>query len=496
MPLLPLQRRQALAWLAASSLPLAARASSPDTVRINISLEPDSLDPTRSAAASNAQVSHLNIFEGLTKITQDGSTAPLLAERWSVSADQRTWRFTLRSGVRFHDGQLLDADVVRWCFTQAQQPDWGNKGRASLFANMAEIQAPAPDTVVLHLHQPDPHLLFRLGESFAVIVHPQTAAQAATQPVGTGPYRFERWQRGVAVHLQRHPRYWGTAGQIAQAAFYFHSQPQAQAQALARQDIDVFFNFVSAALDHYRTDARYQVLVGASGGKGLLTLNHRLPLFQDVRVRQALTHAIDREKFIQTALRGYGSVIGSHFAPGDPGYIRLAAQYPYDPERARHLLQAAGVQTPVRMTLALPPTPYAMEGGPLIAHDLAQVGFTVDLQRLTWQQWLAGPFRGDFTMTLINHVEPLDYAIYADPGYYFGYDSADFRTLLAQHRSATAVRQRQQLFTQIQRFLANEAANVWIFNASIGCVVRKGLQGVWSNYPIFAHDVAAMHWVS
>lgn len=484
-----------MAFLAASALPWTARGQERrDTVHISISLEPDSLDPTSAPAAANAEVTHYNVFEGLTKILQNGQTTPLLVKSWRSSADQRVWRFTLRPDVRFHDGATLDAQTVRWCFLRAQQADSGNKGRQTLFDNLAAIDTPDAHTVVLHLRRPDPHLLFRLGESTAVILHPATAAQAGTAPVGTGPYRLEHWQRGQSIALRRFDGYWGPQPALAQGVFHFKNGATVRAQALDTQTIDVFFNFVSSTLDRFRTRTQYQVLVGASSAKGLLALNHRLPLFQDLRVRQALTHAIDREKFIETALQGYGSVIGSHFAPSDTGYIRLAATYPYDPAQARRLLQAAGVDTPVQVQLALPPTPYARDGGPLIAKDLAAVGIQVTLQPLTWPQWLNGPFRGQFEMTLINHVEPLDYAIYADPAYYFGYDSQRYRDLLARHRHAGSARERQLLFTDIQRFLAQDAANVWVFNPNIGTVVRTGLQGVWVDYPIFAHDIAAMHW--
>ena len=110
-------------------------------------------------------------------------------------------------------------------------------------------------------------------------------------------------------------------------------------------------------------DNRYQLLLGSSSGKGMLALNHRRAPLGDVRVRRAITHAIDREGFIRTALDGRGVVIGSHFSPIDAGYVHLASLHPYDPARARALLKQAGVQTPLRLELALPPAPYANVGG-------------------------------------------------------------------------------------------------------------------------------------
>ncbi len=146
------------------------------------------------------------------------------------------------------------------------------------------------------------------------------------------------------------------------------------------------------------------------------------------------------------------------------------------------------------MTLTLPPTPYARAGGPVVAADLAKVGIVLKLEQVEWPQWLAGAFKGQFDMTLINHVEPLDYQIYTDPAYYFGYDSAPFRSLVERHAASINARERQMLFVEIQRHLAKDAANAWIFAPQISTVLRKGIKGVWMNYPIFAHDIAAMRW--
>ncbi len=463
---------------------------------LNLTQEPDSLDPTTTAAASVGEVVHYNVLEGLTRIEESGQVTPLLAQSWELSSDGRSCRFVLRENVRFHDGSPLEAEAVRFSFERAAAPGSGNKGRRALFDNIASIASPDARTVVLQLHRPDAHLPFRLGEATAVILHPATAGQAAQQPVGTGPYRVASRRRGHSILLERAPH--ARAAQqvhLDQATFRFIHAPEERQAAFREGEVDLFFQFATQGLvRNFHQDARYQMLVGSSSGKGLLALNHRRPPLSDVRVRRAITHAIDREEFIHRVLNGLGVAIGSHFAPTDPGYLHLASLHPHDPDRARALLREAGVGSGLSLSLALPPAPYAYAGGDFLAEQLARVGIQVKLQRMEWPQWFAGPFRGDFDMTLINHVEPLDYLIYADPQYYFGYDSAQFRTLAQRHAEASSGRERQQLFAQMQRHLALDAASAWIFNASIGTVVRKGLRGVWMNYPIFAHDIAAMGW--
>ena len=486
-------------WAALTGIGLAAHPVLAQTrktgVVISISLEPDSLDPTQSAAASIGEVVHYNVFENLVRINENGTLSGQLAHAWSQDEAGLRYTFQLSKDVLFHDGAALDAQAVRFSFERAGAPSSTNKARKALFDNIARIDTPDPHTVVLTLHHPDASVLFRLSESPAVILHPASAKQAASAPVGTGPYQFAQWRKGWGVTLVKSRRYRHAARvQLEQATFRFISDPELQAQAVRSGEIDVFFNIATDNALRFRSDPRYQVLVGASNGKGMLAFNHRRAPLSDVRVRRAICHAIDREGFIKNVLHGQGSAIGSHFTPADAGYVHLTGVYPFDPARARALLKAAGVKLPLQLSLSLPPTPYARAGGPVVAAALAQVGIVLDIQPVDWAQWLAGTFKGDFDVTLINHVEPLDYKIYADPAYYFGYDSADFRALVARHDVAPNARARALLFAQLQRYLAADAANAWIFTPQLSTVARKGLSGLWMNYPIFVHDVAAMSW--
>jgi peptide/nickel transport system substrate-binding protein len=481
--------------LLAACPPVAVAGPGDSRVVFSISLEPDGLDPTVAAAASIGEVVHYNVFEGLVKIEENGATSPLLASSWRQEDGGRTYRFALRKDVRFHDGAPLDAAAVRFSFERAMAPASTNKAKKALFDNIAAIETPDAHTVVLRLHHADANTLFRLGESTAVILHPATAQQAATRPIGTGPYRFERWDRGSSIDLIKNADY-RNAGEVFMDAvtFRFINQPVAQADAMAAREVDVFFNIATKTVDRFQADKAYQVLIGASSGKGMLALNNRRKPLDDVRVRRAITHAIDRERFIQQVLDGRGKAIGSHFSPTDAGYVHLAGLYPYDPQRARALLREAGVTLPLALTLTLPPTPYARDGAPLIVAALKDIGIDVRTQSVDWAHWLSGTFKGDFDLTLINHVEPLDYPIYTDPGYYFGYDSVEFRELVERHAASGSARERQMLYAQVQRKLANDAVNAWIFAPQLSTVARKRLKGLWMNYPIFAHDVAALRW--
>jgi len=213
-----------------------------------------------------------------------------------------------------------------------------------------------------------------------------------------------------------------------------------------------------------------------------------------VRVRRALMHAIDRKAFIDGVLEGLAQPIGSHMAPTDGGYVDLTGMYPHDPEKAKALLKEAGVATPLNVTLTLPPPQYARKGGEVIAAQLAKVGVIAKIENVEWAQWLSGPFKGNFDLTVINHVEPLDFMQYANTGYYWGYDSKAFRDLTAKYAAEGNAKERLKLFADIQKQIATDSVNAFIFNPSQVAVSKKGLKGVWSSSPIFANDLATLSW--
>jgi peptide/nickel transport system substrate-binding protein len=497
-----LDRRTVNALLAglplAAALPEAMAQATKKTLVLGMVLEPaPGLDPTTASAAAIGEIVHYNILEGLTKIAMDGAVTPLLAESWDESPDGKSYTFRLRKGVTFSDGAPLDSGTVKFSFDRAKAEGSTNKAKKAVFDNISSIATYDPHTVILTLNNPDATLPFRLGENTAVILHPNSAATAATKPVGTGPYVLENWAKGSSITLVKSAKYRDAAKvRLEKVTFRFINDPAAQVAALLAGDIDGMPRFGALqALKQFQGDKRFTVEIGSTAGKGILAINNRKAPFNDVRVRRALAHAIDRKAFIDGAQEGLGRPIGSHFAPTDLGYLDLTKQYPYDPEKAKVLLRDAGVTTPLNVTLTLPPPQYARKGGEIIAAQLAKVGIVAKIENVEWAQWLAGPFKGNFDLTIINHVEPLDYATaYANPNYYFGYDSAKFRGLVSTLAATSDIREKGRLWRAIQTQLAEDSVNVFIWNPAQVAVFKKGLRGLWNSSPISANDLAAVSW--
>ena len=481
----------------AAALPAALAQSRKDSVVLAMVLEPTGLDPTVAPAAAIGEIVHYNVLEGLTKITMDGAVLPLLAETWRHTPDGKTYTFELKKGIKFSDGKPFDADAVKFSFDRARAPGSTNKAKKAVWDNVSSVVAHDANTVFLVLNNADATLPFRLGENTAVILHPDSAAGAAAKPIGTGAYTLESWNKGTAVTLVKSATYRDAAKvAIKKVTFRFINDPAAQVAALLAGDIDGMPRFGALpSLKQFQGDKRFTVEIGTTAGKGIMSINNKKKPFDDVRVRRALSHAIDRKAFIDGAQEGLGTPIGSHFAPGNIGYVDLTQRYPYDPEKAKALLREAGVTTPLNVTLTLPPPAYARKGGEILAAQLAKVGVIAKIENVEWAQWLGGAFKGNFDLTVINHAEPQDYAtVYADPNYYIGYDSAKFRGLVATLAAVSDPKEKARLWGDLQRQLAEDAVNVFIWNPAQVAVFKAGLKGLWNSSPIFANDMAAVSW--
>ncbi|MFC4622296.1 ABC transporter substrate-binding protein [Comamonas nitrativorans] len=491
-------RRHLLAHAAAAMLPallpLSSLAASKNSLTLGMALEPPVLDPTASAAAAIGEIVHYNLFETLVKITPQGTIAPLLAQRWEVAPDWKTITFHLRQDAQFHNGVPLTADSVKFSFDRAASSASTNKDKA-LFAQLT-VSTPDRYTVVVASAHSNPDLLFALGQATAIIVEPGSAATNASAPVGTGPYRVQQWQKGSRLTLLAWPQ-WREAGRIAlqRVTFRFIPDAAAQATALLAGDVDVFPRIGARSVEQFQNDPRFQVIVSGSRAKTIVSVNNARPPLNDVRVRRALAAAIDRQAVITGAADGFGVPIGSHYTPGAPGYIDTTGINPFDPEKARQLLKEAGVAQPLKLQMTLPPTPYARQGGEIIAAQLAQVGVQVQLVNVEWAQWLSQTYGAkQYDLTLISHVEPLDLGNYAKADYYWNYRSSAFDQLYQRIQTSTDPEERNQHLAAAQRLLAQDCVNLFLYQPQWVTIAKTGLRGLWNDMPIAVNDLSGLAW--
>ena len=471
----------------------AAHAAKTD-VTIGMQLEPPNLDPTGGAAAAIDEVVYANIFEGLTRFASDGSVLPALAKSWEISDEGMTYTFTLNEGVKFHDGSSMDADDVKFSLDRAMAEDSTN-AQKQLFTNIESVEN-VDGAVVIKLKAVDGNLLFNLAWGDAIIVAPETAENLATAPVGTGPFKFKNWVQGDQIVIEKNADYWGTPAQLDMATFKFISEPTAAFAAMMAGDVDAFPVYPAPEnLAQLEADARFNVVLGSTEGETILSTNNKLPPLDNVLVRQAIAHAIDRTAIIDGAMYGYGTPIGTHFAPHNPAYVDLTAKSEYDPEKSKALLKEAGLEDGFTTTLKLPPPAYARRGGEIIAAQLREVGINVEISNLEWAQWLEQVFKGkDYGLTIVSHTEPMDIGIYAKPDYYFQYDNADLQALMTSFNEETDEAKRTEILQQAQNIITDDYVNGYLFQLAKTGVASSKLKGLWANSPTQANDLTGVYW--
>lgn len=470
-------------------------AQAKSDIIVAMQLEPPHMDPTSAAAGAIDSVLYSNVFEGLTRFGADGSVNPGLAKSWDISEDGLTYTFHLNEGVKFHDGTAMDAEDVKFSLDRARAEDSANAQKA-LYAGITGVEVVDATTVKITLGAANGSMLFNLAWGDAVIVAPESIENIKTAPIGTGAFKFSNWVQGDKIDLVKNGDYWGTPAMLDEVTFKFISDPTAAFAAVMAEDVDVFTAYPAPEnLPQFEADPRFQVVVGNTEGETILSTNNKMPPFDNVKVREALAHAIDRQAIIDGAMFGLGTPIGTHFAPHNPNYLDLTAGSKYDPELAKKMLAEAGFPDGFETTLKLPPPSYARRGGEIIAAQLREVGIKAVISNLEWAQWLEQVFKGkDFGLTIVSHTEPFDIGIYARPDYYFQYDNADFQALIEKLNATADPAMRTEMIHQAQTIISNDYVNGYLFQLATPTIAKAGVMGLWKDAPTQATDLTAVHW--
>jgi peptide/nickel transport system substrate-binding protein len=482
----------ALAAVLASCSPQATAPTDPaqQTLVVGASLQPPTLDPTGSDAASIPQVLLYNVYETLLKVDSDGSLQPLLAKAFEISKDRRTYTFTLEPAT-FASGRPVTSRDVAWSIERVRAGK--NVAAARQLAVVKSVKTPDATTAVVTLSRPSNAWLYGLTSTAGMVFDSAAGADLAKTTAGSGPYALQRWTQGSDLVLQRNDGYWGTKGAFATVTYRYFSDPNAMNSAMLSGGLDVISNLqVPQALSQFADPARYRVTRGTTNGEVVMSLNNSAPALKDVRVRRAINYAIDRAALKKTVWSDQGTLIGSMVAPTDPWYEDLSRTYPYDPAKARTLLEEAGYAGGLTLRMRLPVVPYATASGQFVASQLKDVGITVTTDELEFPRWLDTVFtRADYDISIVAHVEPRDLTRFADPRYYFRYDNPEFARLVARADAGTEAAQLRDL-RAAARLLAEDAAADWLFLLPNLVVTTASVQGVPENATTLSFDLSTI----
>lgn len=467
---------------------------SPTTATIALTGTPTNLDFTTTAGSAIPQALMSNVYEGLVELDQSGEIAPLLAKDWTVSEDRKTYTFTLQEGVTFSNGDEFTADDVKFSFDRVKT-DWVSSLKAKMDV-VESVDVVSPTEVSVSLSAPSNAWLFSLATPVGAIFSEQGVDDLAGTPVGTGPYAVEQWTPNESLVLKTRDDYWGEAPGVEQVTLKYFADATATTNALQTGDVDAIANLQAPELlSSFEADDKFVVTTGTSSGEVSLSLNNQAAPFDDVRVRQAVLYALDKQAILDTAWNGYGSLVATYATPTDPYYEDLSDRYPYDPQKARDLLKEAGKEN-LDITFTVPTRPYAQAVSEIVVSQLKDVGINATIESAEFPAvWLDQVFtKHDYQMTTVLAVEARDIlTVFNDPNYYIGYDNSKIAPIAAKADAADEAGYVDGM-KQVAKQIVDDAASGVLFLFPNITVAKANLQGMPENAIVEALDLTNLSW--
>ncbi len=463
------------------------------SLRIGATAEPQSMDPTTTAGAAIQQALLYNVYETLVKIDGEGKLKPLLAQTWQTSPDRLTYTFQLQPRAKFATGDPVDAAAVVANINRVRTESKIFKGQMAVVASATATDA---TTVTVKLTHPSQSWLYDMAQGAGIIADPKSFSTLSTKPVASGPFALGSWSKGQKVELTRNKDYWGTASRFDTVDFRYFADANAMSSAMLSGDLDIISDLTTPeALGKFSDASKYTVTEGTTNGEVVLGMNQGKggnPALQNVKVRQAINHAINRQALLDAVWGGKGSMIGSMVPPTDPWYEDLSKTYPYDPAKAKALLAEAGVKN-LTLRLRVPMLPYAPSSAQFIQSQLKAVGITVVVEELDMARWLSDVFMGanDYDMTIVNHVEPRDIVKFADPAYYWHYNNPAFTKLVTDADQADDAKYIADMLAAGKLLATDAAADfLWLFPHIV--VSKAEISGIIANQASPSFDVTTL----
>ena len=457
----------------------------------------DSLDPHQTVAAGTREVL-FNIFEGLVKPNSDGEMIPAVAEKYTLSEDGTTYTFTLREGVKFHNGQTVTAEDVVYSINRcAAVPEGQEKPLVAAFSAVKSVEALDEKTVAVTIAQRD--LEFISYMTAAII--PADYENQDTAPVGTGPFKFVSRTPQQDFVMERFEDYWGAPAWLDKVTYKICENADALVMNLNGGSIDLCAHLTSAQAS--QLNQSFQVLEGTMNLVQAIYLNNQAKPFDNQLVRQALCYAIDRQGIMDMVADGHGTAVGSSIYPAFTKYFlpELVDKYPHSVEKAKELLAQAGYPNGFDMTISVPNNyqPH-MDTAEVVAEQLREAGINVTIQPVEWSTWLDTIYNGRQFQATVVGVDAANMTARAmlerftsDYGKNFiNYNNPAYDALFQQAINAQDEAEQTDLYKQMETMLADTAANVYIQDLCDLVAMRQDLGGL-KFYPIYVLDLSTVY---
>ena len=471
-----------------------------DTVVWAQSADVTSMDPHIGKETAAVTVT-CNIFSTLLEVIGDGDPQPLLAESYQQLND-KDWEFTIRQGVKFHDGSDLTVEDVKWSLDRAIASNYVNY----IVSFIESVEITGENTIVIHCAEPYAPILNNLSMPFSAIV-PKAYIEAngdeyfSQHPIGSGPYKMVEWNPSDSVKLEAFDEYF--MGKPASKNLVMKVIPEAAQRVIALEMGEVDIAYSIEANDVDKIDANPDLVKYAQ--PSMTCFNYFFNLVDadrptyDLKVRQAICYAIDRQKIIDTILHGSATLADSMIAPIVACYTPTPT-YDYDLEKAKSLLAEAGYPDGIDLEITIPSNyEVHMQTGEVVAEQLKAAGINATINPVEWNTWLEDVYTGRKYQATISGI-----ACDLTPGYminrfqtdakkyFINFSDEEYDKVWAEAQTTIDPEQKKEQYAKLQEILCDQAGSAFIQVPANITAISKRLAG-YKFYPVYVQDMSTVY---
>lgn len=462
-----------------------------DEIVVGIQQELDSLDPHMATAAGTKEVL-FNIYEGLVKVDEKGELVPAVASDYKISEDGSKYTFTLRDGVKFHNGKTVTAEDVKYSIERnaGLLPD--TELIVSAFSIIESVNIQDRSTVEIVLSEPDTELISYL----TVAVVPKDCENISTKPVGTGPFKFVSYNPQESLIVEKNDDYWGEKAYLSKVTFKIITNPATAVMELNAGTIDIYPYLTMDQAE--QIGEGFDILYGNTNLVQGLYLNNDFEPFKNEMVRKAVYYAVDRKEILDIVAGGHGTIVGSFMYPGYGRYYNdLSKEYSKDTEKAKRLLKEAGYENGFEFTVKVPSNYQVhMDTALVIKEQLKAVGITMNIEAIEWTSWLTDVYQNrEFEGTIIgfdSNLAPKDIMrrfVSDNSKNMCNYNNVEYDKLFREAVSTTDDTVKISIYKKMQQILSDDAASIFIADSAKLVAFSKELEG-YTFYPVYVQDMS------
>lgn len=458
----------------------------------------DSLDPHKTEMAGTREI-FFNIFEGLVKPDTQGNFIDAVASSHTISEDHKTYTFTLRDGVKFHNGADVTVDDVKYSIERCADTSEGEP-LVSAFSVIQKVTTPDEKTVEIVLKEPNTEFLAYL--TTAII--PKDYEDQNTHPVGTGPFAYVSRTPQDNIVIERFDDYWGETAYLDKVTFKVLTDGNAILTNLKGGSVDMCFHLNATQISQLSDD--FRIFEGSMNLVQALYLNNQEEPLNDVKVRQALCYAINPQEVLDMNSNGKGTIVGTSMFPAFSKYDipELADMYSQDVEKAKELLKEAGYEDGFEMTITVPSNyQQHVDAAQILVEQLKAISVDAKIELVEWDSWLSDTYLGRQFQSTVVGVDAsaltaramLERFVSDNGSNFINFSNEEYDEMYEQAIGTADDAEQIKCYQRMEEILAEDAANVYIQDMADFVAMTQNYDG-YEFYPLYALDMSKVYQVN